>query len=215
MFSIYKVLGHLAMPLPALLLLALGAVVGLDGSRGRILAGVPLAVLWLLSTPALSRWLLRPLEQRGRTGDPTEVELAALEPADVVVVLSGGFPWRDLFAIRLFQMGKAPLLLFSGRLSARTEAILRNLIELTGVPRDRVLIEAASRNTAEGGSAFRALATTHGWRSVLLVSNGYHLSRALHHYRGPAVEVRGVGQPGSGAARPPRGRARPGPSTSA
>jgi uncharacterized SAM-binding protein YcdF (DUF218 family) len=79
---------------------------------------VALALLWLLSTPALSRWLLRPLEQRCRSGDPAELEPAELEPtelepADVVVVLSGGFPWRDLFAIRLFQMGKAPLLLFS------------------------------------------------------------------------------------------------------
>jgi uncharacterized SAM-binding protein YcdF (DUF218 family) len=83
-------------------------------------------------------------------------------------------------------------------LSARSEAILRNLIDLTGIPWDRVLIEAGSRNTAEGGAAFRALATTHGWRSVLLVSNGYHLNRALLHYRGPGVEVLGVSSPDPG-----------------
>jgi hypothetical protein len=41
MFSIHKVLGHLAMPLPALLLLALGAVAVLDGSPGRSWPGWP------------------------------------------------------------------------------------------------------------------------------------------------------------------------------
>lgn len=198
MFSIYKVLGHLAMPLPALLMLALGAVAFLRGFPVRILAGMALALLWLLSTPALSRWLLWPQEHRCRQGDSAELDLTKLESADVVVVLSGGFPWRDLFAIRLFQLGKAPLLLFSGRMSARNQVLLRNLIELMGVPDDRMLVESSSRNTAEGGIAFQALATSHGWRSVLLVSNGYHLGRALHHYRGPAVTVRGVSSPDPG-----------------
>ena len=213
MFAIYKVFGHLAMPLPAALLLAFAGGVILRGPTGRAVVAAALGVLWLASTPALSRRLLRP---RGKTDpvpesgtqqpsvlDPSSLEPAALEPAsvepaDVVVVLSGGFPWRDLFAIQLFQLGKAPLILFSGRLSARSEGLLHSLIDLTRTPRDQLLMETESRTTAEGGRAFRALASQRGWRSALLVSSAYHLRRALHHYRCPSVQIRGVPCPEPG-----------------
>jgi uncharacterized SAM-binding protein YcdF (DUF218 family) len=123
-------------------------------------------------------------------GDPPPLHV--IPRADALVVLSGGFPWRELFAIRLYRSGKAPVLLCSGRLSTRTEAILMELLQLTGIPSAQVLIESRSRNTAEGGQAFRTMAASRGWRSALLVSSAYHVPRALRHYRMPSLRLTAV-----------------------
>ena len=187
MFTLYKLLGQLLMPLPAALLVVVMAVLFIPGPAGRLLAVMAVSLIWMASTPRLGRWLLSLVMT---ASDPPP--LNGIPRADAVVVLSGGFPWRELFAIQLHRRGKAPMLVCSGRLSARSAAILKEMVELIGIPPRQLLLESRSRNTTEGGQAFQRLAMAHGWRSVLLVSSAYHLARAVRRYQGGTVRVTAI-----------------------
>jgi len=176
-FLFYKLLGHLLMPLPAGLALAILALLLLPRGADRLVACLVLAGLWLLGTPALGRRLLSHIERRIEI-----TPLKDLPQADAVVALSGGFPWRDLRALDLHRLGKAPVVVFSGHVNPTNKAALDQLIALAGLPPEALLLEQQSRTTAEGGRALAALARQRGWRRILLVSDGYHLARAMAHY---------------------------------
>jgi uncharacterized SAM-binding protein YcdF (DUF218 family) len=143
----------------------------------RLVAWAILAGLWVLGTPALGHRLLRRIERRVDTPPLTD-----LPHADAVVALSGGFPWRDLRALDLHRLGKAPVVVFSGHVNPTNKAALDQLIALADLPPEALLLEQQSRTTAEGGRALAALARQRGWRRILLVSDGYHLARAMAHY---------------------------------
>ena len=63
-FLFYKLLGHLLMPLPAGLALAILALLLLPRGADRLVACLILAGLWWLGTPALGRRLLSHIERR-------------------------------------------------------------------------------------------------------------------------------------------------------
>jgi uncharacterized SAM-binding protein YcdF (DUF218 family) len=188
-YTLYKLVGQLLMPLP----LALGLVAllwWLDPPGAPWIGPLILGLLAVLSTPAAGGWLRRRVERRG-VGDGAGCggEPEELPEVDALVVLSGGFPHRDLWGLTLLRRGKAPMLLFSGRTSPGTALARNQLIALAGVEPQRLLFEPASRSTVEGGRAFRTLAAERGWRSVLLVSDAYHLARARRDYGTEGVRV--------------------------
>jgi uncharacterized SAM-binding protein YcdF (DUF218 family) len=176
-FLIYKLLGNLLMPLPAAIALACLAVLLLPHGADRLVACTILAGLWALGTPALGHQLLGRIERRVVTPPLTD-----LPRADAVVALSGGFPWRELRALDLHRLGKAPVVVFSGRINPTNKTALDQLIALAALAPAELLLEQQSRTTAEGGRALAALARQRGWRRILLVSDGYHLARAMAHY---------------------------------
>jgi len=202
-FLLYKLLGHLLMPLPAGLALAILALLLLPEGVDRQVACAILAGLWALGTPALGHRLLRRIEQR--VDNPPQTDLPQ---ADAVVALSGGFPWRDLRALELHRLGKAPVAVFSGHVNPTNKAALDQLIALAGLAPEELLLEQQSRTTAEGGRALAALAQQRGWRRILLVSDGYHLARAMAHYgQGGLVVIPvmavGIPPPAGNPARQP------------
>lgn len=176
-FLLYKLLGHLLMPLPAGILLAGLALLLLPHGADNLVACAILAGLWALGTPALGHRLLGRIERSVNTPP-----LADLPQADAVVSLSGGFPWRDLRALDLHRLGKAPVVVFSGQVNPTNKAALDQLIALARLAPAELLLEQQSRTTAEGGRALAALARQRGWQRILLVSDGYHLARAMAHY---------------------------------
>jgi uncharacterized SAM-binding protein YcdF (DUF218 family) len=198
-YVLYKLVGQLLMPLPLGLGIA-GALWILDPPGAHRMGPLILALLAVLSTPAAGGWLRRWVEQRGggsEAGSPGDP--AALPDADALVVLSGGFPHRELWGLGLLRCGKAPVLLFSGSTSPATAQARKQLLTLAAMEPGRVLFESASRSTMEGGRAFRDLAAANGWRSVLLVSDAYHLARACRDYGMEGLRVMAAPCPG-----PPR-----------
>ncbi len=197
MFAVTKLLGQLLMPLPAGLLLILLGLLLPNPTLSRSVVALALLFTWSASTPALGRWLT--LRQ---SGSVQVIDTANLPRADVVVVPSGGFPHRELLALELFHLGKAPLVVFSGRRDPDGTKRLAEVCGVANLPADRTVVETNSRTTAEGGRAFQELARIHRWRSALLVSGDYHLARAVQLYRGPDVKVIPVSCPEPGLPQP-------------
>ena len=113
-------------------------------------------------------------------------------PADVIVILGsrvypGGRPGPSLarraeHAVSLYNRGLAPAIICSGGQAGpetSTEAAAAcSLAADLGVPRSALLLEDQARSTEENADNTAAIMAAHGWHTVLVVSDGYHLYRA-------------------------------------
>lgn len=132
------------------------------------------------------------------------------QQADVIVVLGAGvtrdsrpgpaLTRRSKRAAELWQQGLAPQLICSGGqpgYATRSEAdACREVLEGQGVLATAIFLEEQSRSTEENARFTRAVMDAHGWRTAIVVSDGYHLLRAawlfnnqgIPNYTSPAAD---------------------------
>jgi uncharacterized SAM-binding protein YcdF (DUF218 family) len=114
------------------------------------------------------------------------------EPADAALVLGyaladDGTPQPQLVgrmehAIDLVQRGVVPKLVLSGGASkhGHTEAsVMRDLARAAGVPAEALVLDEAARSTIENFACSRALLDRLGARRVLVVTEPWHMTRAM------------------------------------
>lgn len=137
--------------------------------------------------------------------------------AEVIVVLGAavradGTPSAALIrraqhAARLFLAGEGAYVVVSG---GRTRAqcagglppcsesrAMREVLVAAGVPADRIVEEDRSTRTLENATCVRALMDREGWERVLLVTDDYHLPRALMTFRAAGIRCRGKASRGA------------------
>ena len=139
----------------------------------------------------VSRELVRSLEWQN-------IPPAQLPQAEAIVVLGGGTkpafpprPWVDLtedrllYAARLYQQKKAPLVIVSGgRIqwlgSEPPESVdMAAVLTWLGVPKGAILQDPDSLNTYENAVNVRKILESRGIRRVLLVTSAIHMPRSL------------------------------------
>ena len=200
-FFLSKLLPQLIYPLGLGLLLQLIAI----GGRKRRW-GLPLSITsWLViavpAMPVMSDALLRQMEDQAAALTPKSIP-----KADAVLVLGGGIrpaPTKGLgvevneagdrllCGVRLWQQGKAPVLITSGaRVSFQPndpiapEAVLsQQLAQELGVPASAVLLNDQARTTAEEAQRINQVAAEQGWKQLILVTSAFHMPRALASFR--------------------------------
>lgn len=129
---------------------------------------------------------------------------------DVIIVLGAslaadGAPMPALIrrmdhAIRLFEAGAAGHLLLSGGPAGHEtpEAVVMETMAVDAdVPRDRIVTETRSTRTLENAACCRAVMESRGWRRALVVTDPYHMPRALFAFRGLGVAAEGSGAGGA------------------
>jgi uncharacterized SAM-binding protein YcdF (DUF218 family)/lysophospholipase L1-like esterase len=113
-------------------------------------------------------------------------------PFDAIVVLGAGIVGpcvpndhavrRTMLGVRLWREGRGPVLLFTGgRPRGHPCAIGDVMAELArelGVPADRIVVEAKSRNTHENAAFSAPMLRGLGARTLLLVTDRMHMKRA-------------------------------------
>jgi uncharacterized SAM-binding protein YcdF (DUF218 family) len=130
--------------------------------------------------------------------------------ADAIVVLGGAVGpsvpprvYPDLtdasdrvwHAARLYQAGKAPIVVASGGTlpwkdqEFREADVMQRLLQSWGVPSDSVLLEGASAITYENARFTADLASERGIDRVLLVTSALHMRRALATFRSQDVNA--------------------------
>lgn len=120
-----------------------------------------------------------------------------LEKADLIVAISGGeTSQRTREAVRIYNEGFAPKLLFSGAAADRNgpsnAAAMRRYAITQGVPDSDILIEENSATTAENAARTAPIIHGLGAKKVILVTSPYHQRRASLNFRqmmGPDVEI--------------------------
>lgn len=121
--------------------------------------------------------------------------------ADVIVVLgsqvySSGRPGPSLarradHAAALYRQGYAAHVICTGGLSEPdpvSEArVACDRIVAAGVPREAVILEEQATSTEENAAFTAAILRERGWRSAIIVSDGYHLLRATWMFQRAGV----------------------------
>jgi uncharacterized SAM-binding protein YcdF (DUF218 family) len=113
------------------------------------------------------------------------------EVADVIVAISGGnTPVRTAEAIRLYQSGWAPKLMFAGAAKdtsgpSNAEAMKEQAVR-AGVPENVITTEEFSHTTKENAELTKRLLVSTGGgqiKRIILVTSAYHQRRAGLEFR--------------------------------
>lgn len=126
--------------------------------------------------------------------------------ADAIVVLGGGGEWphgelsstalhRTIRGIRLYKDGLAPLLVLSGSQgrTAPSQAARRRALALEcDVPTQAIITDEQANTTQEEADRVADLLRPHGARSILLVTDPYHMMRARRLFERAGLAVRPV-----------------------
>jgi uncharacterized SAM-binding protein YcdF (DUF218 family) len=197
----HKFFPVLVLPLGASLLMLAAAL----RWRSRTLVAIPLALLWILSTPVVADSVMRSLEDHYAYRTNTECP-----DADAVFALGGGIlgprdrpgaevDWgpsaaRFERALSLYTSGRAPVLVLSaggprdpGQLGEG--ARLKEIAIRRGVPSEAVIVTRETLNTASEAKALAELSVRLHWKRVLLVTSAFHMPRAMRLFRDSAGEV--------------------------
>jgi len=115
------------------------------------------------------------------------------QPADVIVVLGAGVQRdntpglamrrRVSHAADLWRAGYAPIVICTGgkpanRTRSEADTCAELLIKEQGLPESAVIQEDQSRSTEENAMFTHILMQEHGWQSVIISSDSYHVFRA-------------------------------------
>lgn len=117
--------------------------------------------------------------------------------ADAIVVISGGDTIaRTDEAIKLYQAGWAPMIIFSGAAadkdSPSNASVMRDHAIKLGVPAESTVIEDQSETTRQNAEQVKSQLVISGSKRVILVTSGYHMRRASLEFSkqlGDGVEV--------------------------
>jgi uncharacterized SAM-binding protein YcdF (DUF218 family) len=160
------------------------------------------AWLYLCSTAWFADLLMGQLEDGFRPK-----ALSVIPQADAIVLLGGATRGdahlgglgdlnqqadRIVHALQLFRAGKAPLILLSGGAGpdSRPEAeLMYEHLELMGVSPRSMLRERESRDTRENALYSATLLRGKGVRSILLVTSGFHMRRAVPLFEAQGFQV--------------------------
>jgi uncharacterized SAM-binding protein YcdF (DUF218 family) len=147
------------------------------------------------------------------------VRVPGAERADAIAVLSGSevYRERDEYAAELFKAGRAPRIVLTnddepgGWSQERQRTMLfveraQEALTRAGVPPDAIEVAPGSvASTYDEAATLAAYARARGWRSVVVVTSGYHSRRAWWTLRrafaGSGVEV-GLEPVAAGAQSP-------------
>lgn len=201
MLYVQKIIAALLLPpgIFVVLLVFLSTYLFYYKQRGRYLAAVITAALYLLSTNLVSGLLMRPLEN---------IHAAQIEQADVILVLGGGASARDsllcsegelggfsanrlLMAAQLQKRMQIPLLVTGGQVfavSGNEARISRNILLNLNVPKEMILIEDQARNTEENAANALAICRERGFEKIVLVTSAFHMRRSLLNFESQNID---------------------------
>ena len=209
MLYIQKIIALLAYPLDLSLVIVIGAGLLLWLGKRRIgLLALAIAIIWLWSwsLPVTSEAVQLTLEHSFH-----DRPVAQMPSADAIVVLGGGtmpsdqprYPYPNLGAAsdrsweaaRLYQAGKAPLIIAAGgRMPWHGQgpseaAAMRKFLVALGVPSKAVVLEKHSLTTHQNAIDVKPKLKRRGLKRVLLVTSSWHMRRALATFHAAGINA--------------------------
>lgn len=115
--------------------------------------------------------------------DQNPTQGASCQSADAIIAISGGDTTaRANEAIKLYQDGWAPLLIFSGAAQDKSgpsnAAVMRNTALEAGIPAEDIITEEEGETTKQNAEKTQNLLIENDISSVIVVTSAYHQRRA-------------------------------------
>lgn len=144
----------------------------------KFLIGIPVLLVAIIISISI---FLQPNDLAGCATVPTSTPPCA--PVDAIVAVSGGDTnARTDEAIKLYENGWAPAIIFSGAAEDKTGLSNAAAMELRakqeGVPQSAIYIDEAAETTKENAENAQTIFMSHNIKSIILVTSGYHQERA-------------------------------------
>lgn len=98
-------------------------------------------------------------------------------------------------AVSLFRQGRVGCLLMSGGGTPSEASLMRARALAAGLPGTALLLEERSRSTLENAQFCKPIIEERAWRRLLLVTDRYHLRRALYTFGRFGLPADGIGAP--------------------
>lgn len=122
------------------------------------------------------------------------------EKVDAIVVVSGGDTnARTDEGIRLFKKGWADVIIFSGAAQDKTglsnAAAMRLRALHSGVPETAIYVDEYSETTQQNAVNAQSIFESHGFKTVMLVTSGYHQRRAFLEFEKRADSTKILNHP--------------------
>ena len=141
--------------------------------------------------------------------------MEALPTAYDVIVVLGAAVWPDgrpspalqrrvMHAVNLLQQGSAAYLLVTGGMGKYPPAeaeVMQRLAMAHGIPTENILCEDQATSTFASALRCCDILRQRGWSRVLVVTDRYHLPRALFAFRSCGLRAVGSAAPGKPARR--------------
>jgi uncharacterized SAM-binding protein YcdF (DUF218 family) len=134
-----------------------------------------------------------------------QAERDETRPADAIIVLgsqvradgnpSNSLRSRTLRAIELYKEGYAPTLFLTGgvgRFPPAEAQVMRRLALQAGIPDMALVLDEAATSTQESIQTAARVAQERGWRTVLIVSDPFHMYRAQQMARDAGLDAYGA-----------------------
>lgn len=129
--------------------------------------------------------------------------LDSAQKSDLIIVLGAGLrsdgrpgpalTRRSQLGAELWRNGLAPMILCAGGQAEsypRSEAAAcREVLLMSGVASEAILLEAHSRSTEENAIFSKPIMADHGFEDAILVSDSYHILRATWLFEREGVQV--------------------------
>ncbi len=205
-FYLSKFLTIFLFPLPFCILLSLFLIsFKIKGFKNKVLAFLPVGLLWLASSFPVCQSLVSSLEK-----EFPPVQIEKLEQADAIVVLGGmintvsQFPERVELtgsadrltdSILLFKAGKGKYVLFTGgsgivfEQESKEASFAKQFLVSFGIPEEKILLESESRNTFENGLYSKKILEEKKLNRIILVTSAFHMKRSVTIFRKLGMEV--------------------------
>lgn len=111
-----------------------------------------------------------------------------LQVSDAIIAVSGGDTRaRTLEAVKLYQDGFAPLLIFSGAAkdpdSPSNAEAMRDIAIARGVPSDVVVLDESSLTTRQNANVVSNIVEAFEFNKVILVTSPYHQRRTYIEFK--------------------------------
>jgi len=166
-------------------------------------------VLSLFLATALYSLSIVPVADRLTAGLEGRYAIPARPEGDSIVLLGGGvygraadltgagFPSEEMLprvvtAARLQRRLGVPVVVSGGKVFDRQDAeapVVARVLSDLGVPREKILVEAKSRDTVENARRAKEILSANGLRRPLLVTSAYHMRRAVAVFEKAGVAV--------------------------
>ena len=151
-----------------------------------LLSGI--IILYIFSIRPTADFLLKPLESK------YNVDKRDALNADAIVVLSGTGK-RTVKGVSLFYKKAAPLIIMSGGSSSifghgtKGAVLMADLAVELGVPDEKIITEAESRNTEENALYTKQILDNINAKKVILVTSAFHMPRAYAVFKKLGISV--------------------------
>ena len=210
MLLLTKVLSIVILPPGGLLVMAILGVLFYKRWLGKFLLLSSLALLWLLSTAPVRDMLFKPLENQYQAITVKDMP-AWRDDASLAIVLLGGGVYNDapeyagadalrdaalqrtLFASILQQHTSLPVFATGGSPLSVGETpegeVMRRWLVHFGVPKNMVSAESLANTTWENAVYLNDILRQQGVKKVLLVTNAWHMPRALWCFEQQGLQV--------------------------